>query len=151
MDPKLAKELVKTRKAVKQKYLTLKSDIAATERELQQQFKPISEPLQKLLSKVEAPKQELQIKEEQSTPPSVTSTPKKRQSFNKQLSENVYQRYLPPVNYSFLEDTYSNLPEPNRSQDVSTVEEFTPNATVWRQKTSKSMKAWLEWRKNSTN
>ncbi|CAH1960963.1 unnamed protein product [Acanthoscelides obtectus] len=91
MDQKLAKELVKTRKAVKQKYLTVKSDIAATERELQQQFKPISEPFQKLLSK----------------------------------------RYLPPVNYSFLEDAYSNLPEPHRSQDVSTVEELTPNATVF--------------------
>ncbi|CAH1969793.1 unnamed protein product [Acanthoscelides obtectus] len=131
MDQKLAKELVKTRKAVKQKYLTVKSDIAATERELQQQFKPISEPFQKLLSKVEGLKQELQIKEEQSTPPSVTSTPKKRQSFNKELSENLYQRYLPPVNYSFLEDAYSNLPEPHRSQDVSTVEELTPNATVF--------------------
>ncbi|CAH2015379.1 unnamed protein product [Acanthoscelides obtectus] len=73
MDPKIAKELVKARQAVKEKYRALKSDIAQSETQLQKQWKPISEPLQQLLEKVEPVK----VKPENWKFESKTSTPQK--------------------------------------------------------------------------
>lgn len=117
MNTKLAEELVKTRRAVKQKYSALKSELAQTQIQLEKKFKPISEPLQKLLQKVEPLKTE--IKNE---PISAFSTPRKI----KDVSENIYSKYLPPTGFSFLEDTYSNIPNP---ADLTTTEEYSPNDT----------------------
>lgn len=54
MDKNLAKELLKTRKSVKRKYESLKSDIAESQLALREQFKPISQPLQELLSTIKS-------------------------------------------------------------------------------------------------
>lgn len=117
MNTKLAEELVKTRRAVKQKYSALKSELAQTQTQLEKKFKPISEPLQKLLQKVEPLKTE--VKNE---PISAFSTPRKI----KDVSENIYSKYLPPTGFSFLEDTYSNIPNP---ADLTATEEYSPNDT----------------------
>lgn len=52
MDKRLVSELLKTRKSVKRKYQSLKSDIAKSQLALEKQFKPISEPLRELLSTI---------------------------------------------------------------------------------------------------
>lgn len=52
MDARVAAELIKTRKAVKRKYDALKSDILQSQLEVQEKFKPISEPLKQLLSTI---------------------------------------------------------------------------------------------------
>lgn len=54
MDKNLARELLKTRKSVKRKYESLKSDIAESQLALREQFKPISQPLQELLSTIKS-------------------------------------------------------------------------------------------------
>ncbi|CAH1981674.1 unnamed protein product [Acanthoscelides obtectus] len=125
MDPKIAKELVKARQAVKEKYRALKSDIAQSETKLQKQWKPISEPLQQLLEKVEPVK----VKPENWKLESKTSTPQKSPLSQKLTPTNIYNRYLPTTT-SFLEDTFSNLPEHSILQDVSGIEESRPDATV---------------------
>lgn len=52
MDKRLVAEVLKARKAVKKKYETLKFDIAKSTSELQQQFKPITEPLKELITTI---------------------------------------------------------------------------------------------------
>lgn len=82
MDKRLARELLKTRKSVKRKYDSLKSDISESQLALREQFKPISQPLEELLSTIKRegvasvkPKVEIsQIKKSSSKP--ITSTPK---------------------------------------------------------------------------
>ncbi|CAH2004057.1 unnamed protein product, partial [Acanthoscelides obtectus] len=101
------------------------SDIAQSETQLQKQWKPISEPLQQLLEKVEPVK----VKPENWKFESKTSTPQKSPLLQKLTPTNIYNRYLPTTT-SFLEDTFSNLPEHSILQDVSGIEESRPDATV---------------------
>lgn len=116
MDVKLARELVKTRKAVQKKYRALKSELAESESKLQKQMKPIAEPLQKLLERVEPIKPEPSIKVEQGKAESATSTPKKTRGADG-------HPLAPPTGLSFLEDTFSNIPQLSNIADISTVEE----------------------------
>jgi|UniRef100_V5I8K9 hypothetical protein len=103
MNKELARQLVKTRKSVREKYQSLKSDIAQSQSQLEKGYKPITEPLQKLLSTI---KTDLQLKQEPTNvkTESPTSTPKRE-------SLNIYSKYLPMNIPSFLEDTYQNEPE----------------------------------------
>lgn len=50
MDKRIAHELLAARQAVRRKYLHLKSDIAQAELELEKHWKPITQPLKKMLS-----------------------------------------------------------------------------------------------------
>lgn len=79
MDKRLAAELLKARTAVKNKYDTLKSDIAAAQLDVQQKFKPISEPLKELVTQLKT--ENLLIKEE----PFHLTTPKTPQRGPKPL------------------------------------------------------------------
>lgn len=54
MDKRLATELIKTRKAVKKKYESLKSDIAESKIALEKQFKPLSQPIKELISTIKS-------------------------------------------------------------------------------------------------
>lgn len=52
MDKRLVSDLLKTRAAVKRKYQSLKSDIEQSQLQLAKQFKPISQPLEQLISAI---------------------------------------------------------------------------------------------------
>lgn len=104
MDEKAAKDLVKTRKAVKQKYLALKSEISQKQVRMENEFKPITEPLQELIKTI---KTEPQVKLEKYSP-QLVSTPNTQFPFstpkiNKRKS-NVYEKYLPLNMPSFIGD-----------------------------------------------
>lgn len=72
MDKRLVADLIKTRKAVKQKYQSLKADIAQSQFELGEQYKPLTQPLKELISSIKS--EGLPAKVE---PPEVYPTPKK--------------------------------------------------------------------------
>lgn len=96
MNEKLAKELVKARKAVKRKYQALKSDIEESQVRQEKELKPITQPLQELIRAI---KLEPTIKREPHSPQqpsfSTPNQPEKTQT-------NVYERYLPFETPSFL-------------------------------------------------
>lgn len=138
MDQKLAKELINTRRAVKQKFLALKSDQAQYQSQLEKQLKPISEPLKQVLKQVTQPETEQFFKKEHD---SLFLTPKKvkdlsfkssplQENLRQEPIQNLYNEYLPQTGLSFLEDTYSNIPNYSKIQDISTTEEYSPNVTV---------------------
>lgn len=52
MDQRVAQELIRTRERIREKYLSLKSDITRAEMEIQHKFKPLTQPLQELLTTV---------------------------------------------------------------------------------------------------
>lgn len=54
MDRRIASDLIKVRRAVKRKYAALKADILETEAAQRKQFKPISQPLEELLSTIKS-------------------------------------------------------------------------------------------------
>lgn len=74
MDKRLVRELLKTRKAVKRKYQSLKSDMEESQLQLTKQMKPISQPLQELISS---------IKTEAFKAVDITETPKIEKAFEK--------------------------------------------------------------------
>lgn len=118
MDERLTKELIKTRKIVKKKYRSLKSDRALLESNKQREFKPITEPLQKLLTQI---KDEPRIKEE---PRDFKNETIKfgnvgSSSSPKQISQKPL---LPFGGITFLEDTYlSELQDPAESRVDDTI------------------------------
>lgn len=75
MNEQLARELVKSRKAVKQKYQSLKNAQFEAQTKLEETYKPLTQPLQELISTIA--KSEPYVKEEQHTPFYETSTPTK--------------------------------------------------------------------------
>lgn len=82
MNKHLARELIKSRKAVRDKYQSLKLASSAVQSQLEQSYKPITEPLQELISKIKT--EPLQLKEETIDLPKkylekFSSTPKKSQ------------------------------------------------------------------------
>lgn len=97
MNKELAKELVKARKSIREKYQSLKSDISHSQSQLEKKYKPITESLNKLLSNPS-----IHIKQE---PAEIkTETPL---SIKKRPSVNPYSQYALPMGMpSFLEDTF---------------------------------------------
>lgn len=80
MNKELAKQLVTVRKAVKQKFQSLKSDVAKTQAQLKQTYQPITQPLQQLIttiSKTEDFIPKVEAKEEESPYESTPKRPKK--------------------------------------------------------------------------
>lgn len=120
MNKNIAKELVKTREAVKRKYQSLRSDIEESQIRQEKELKPITEPLQELLRTV---KSEPIIKREAPSPESfITPTKKQRQS-------NIYQKYLPYELPSFLNDDevfeFSTNKTPETSANESNIDQST--------------------------
>jgi hypothetical protein len=116
MNKELARQLVKTRKSVKQKYQSLKSDIAQSQSQLEKSYKPITEPLQKLLSTI---KTDVTVKQE----PAEIKT-ESRSSTPKRSSVNPYSNYLPMNIPSFLEDTYQYETEKTTETDQQNSDEL---------------------------
>lgn len=75
MDERTAKELIKTRKAVKQKYDALKRDISENQIRMAAEFKPITQPLHELLKTI---KTEPLIKAERHSSQMVLTPQKKK-------------------------------------------------------------------------
>lgn len=98
MNERVARELVKTRQAVKRKYKTLKADIAESQIRKEKEFKPLTEPLQELLKTI---KSEPKIKKEPLSPSSFSSPIGNK---IKRRMTNTYQKYLPMELPSFLQD-----------------------------------------------
>lgn len=90
MDKRLVSELIKTRNAVKKKYKSLKADMAQSQSALAEQFKPISQPLQELISTIKTEgkqmkEKNLELKQSPKKRPASPSTPtssQKQSSFN---------------------------------------------------------------------
>lgn len=125
MNEKAAKELVKTRKAVRQKYNALKSDIASKEIRMEKEFKPITQPLQELIKTI---KTEPFIKQEPHTPQMV-STPIRTFQFPNARTSNIYNRYLPTEMPSFLEneDVFELEQSRSSSSDEPTIADIREN------------------------
>ena len=142
MDKKLAKDLIKTRKSVRQKYQSLKLDVAQSQAQLEKGYKPITEPLQKLLQNI---KSEVTIKDEpkmfkSEQSKSFTSTPKKS-------PVNIINKYIPTspmTGLNFLEDTYqfdstnpqNSIAEEQNSSDL--INEEVEKSRLYMQELSKS-------------
>ncbi|KAK4887336.1 hypothetical protein RN001_003607 [Aquatica leii] len=84
MSNRLKEELIRARKAVKRKADSLKADTSQKESIIQQQFKPITQPLKELLTTIK-PDSEFTVKKQ----PDVTVSIKKQLSSN--ISEKVKQ------------------------------------------------------------
>ena len=123
MNEKAAKELVKTRKAVRQKYNALKSDIASKEIRMEKEFKPITQPLQELIKTI---KTEPFIKQEHHSPQMVSTPIRTFQFPTPQVNprtSNIYNRYLPQDMPSFLEDDeVFEMDQSRRSSSDRTIE-----------------------------
>lgn len=117
MNKELARQLVKTRKSVKQKYQSLKSDIAQSRSQLEKSYQPITEPLQKLLSTIKTDVAIKQEPTEEIKTESPSSTPKR-------TSIDTYSKYLPMNMPSFLEDTYRYEPEEKNETNEQDSEEL---------------------------
>lgn len=131
MDKRASKELIKTRKAVKEKFQKLKSDIASTEFKLESTYKPLIQPLKQLITKYDQiqlvePKQEIKEEYDQNIFPYI-STPKKTSG----TMQRGQTPQLPLEMPSFFGDSRydSDLPNTNREiqfQDTSVIAETEP-------------------------
>lgn len=81
MDKRLAQELIKTRKAVKKKFESLKVDSIESDLKINKKFKPIAQPLKELLSSFKAENRQIklerpEIKQSPNTSFALFDTPK---------------------------------------------------------------------------
>lgn len=131
MNKHTARELVKSRKAVKEKYKSLKLATSTSQTRLEQSYKPITQPLQQLIStigKVEnvgLKEEPEEFKKEFQTPKQAyeTSTPTKKKLFRKTGKTPVLPSELP----SFFETSMissSQLPSIQETSHV--IAESTP-------------------------
>lgn len=136
MDRRKLKQLMKTRKALKEKYKSLKSDIIQSQTQLEKSFKPITEPLQQLLKNIknDTPvKKEYDIKKEHDIDEEIS---REKELSPKIIPENIFNEYL-PTHSTFLEDTYTNI---NTSDEVNrTIHEQTDIARDYLQNLSQSI------------
>lgn len=125
MDKRLAKELIKSRQAVKEKYHMLKSAASTTQAELEQTYKPITQPIQELVSAI-GKSEHLHIKEEPvdlqeeyfktSTPTKVKITPKTGKT-----------PILPPETPSFFNRSTESISQIPNIQETSIIAETFPS------------------------
>lgn len=99
MDRRIVEELIKTRRAVREKLKSLKSDMVQSQSDLEKSYKPLTDPIKELLSNIKTeikkePEDEYIPKKSDSVISS-SSTPKKQQ--------RPIDQYLPTLLPSFLE------------------------------------------------
>lgn len=119
MDERLMSELISSRKAVRQKYESLKSDIAQAQLKLQQTYKPLTEPLQTLISSIRPTNEKFELKKEepQSNINFVTpkySTPKQNQ--DEQLDFTYQPQY---IDESTIGPTSKLMPTPSFLKNIN--------------------------------
>lgn len=111
MDKRVSQQLVKTRKAVKDKYQKLKSDVTATELKLENTYKPIIQPLKQLVTQYDRlaliePKREIKEEGADQYEFPFISTPKKTKQKYKQTGQTPQ---LPLDMPSFFGDSRYDL------------------------------------------
>lgn len=130
MNERLARELVKSRNAVKQKYQSLKNAEFEAQSKLEETYKPITQPLQELISsigKIEPihPKEEVQSPIKKSTPRKqlfyATSSPHK----NKKTGKTPI---LPTELPSFWENSLASVSQLPSVQETSILAETTSSS-----------------------
>lgn len=138
MDKRLARELIKSRKAVKEKFQSLKLAASTTQSHLEQTYKPITQPLKQLISTIgqteliDFKQEPIDYKDELLTPKAYkTSTPTKVKHLRKTGKTPVLPSELP----SFFDTSIASLSELPRisqlppTQDISVIAETTPPST----------------------
>ena len=126
MDKRLAQELVKSRKAVKQKLQYLKLASTSAQSQLEETYKPLTQPLQQLISTIEKTepfdiKQEPAILKEEITTPKrfyKTSTPTKRKTGKTPI--------LPTELPSFFDTSLASASQLPSVRETSVIAETTP-------------------------
>lgn len=125
MDKRIARELIKSRKAVREKYQSLKSAASTTQSELEQTYRPITQPLQQLISTITKTEPiDLDLKEEPLFPKTTyyqTSTPQKigRKRTGKTPA-------LPTELPSFFDASIPSVSQYPSVQETSVIAESTP-------------------------
>lgn len=119
MDESVLNDLIKTRNVLKKKYFQLKTGKMMRETELENTFKPIVEPLKKLVGN---------IKKEESQQEDNIKTPKRRKlhfkSFNEKDEEDHERAESPSLELNspdntFLFSTPKNFDSPNKSSSFN--------------------------------
>lgn len=130
MNKVLARELVKSRKAVKDKYQSLKLAASTTQSELEQAYKPITEPLKQLVSTIRIPDikdEPIDIKEEFLKIPKSyyqTSTPTK---LKKTVLKTGKTPILPAELPSFFDTSLASVShQPSVQESSVLIAETTP-------------------------
>lgn len=107
MRDRLFKQLVKTRKDLKQKYKTLKSDILKSQSQLEKTYHPITKPLKQLIATVE--------KSDRISPKVELLTPKIRKSllpqptqFTTPVTSRIPEKPIQPTEIIQNEDVYGD-------------------------------------------
>lgn len=99
MDPQLVKDLISTRRALRQKFKSLKSDIQKSQSTLEKSYRPITEPLKQLITSLQ-PDYTIKAEPKEETP----ITPKR------------FYKTVPDIS---LEETYEYDPTKQRPRDAS--------------------------------
>ena len=139
MDKRASQQLVKARKAVKEKYRKLKSDTAATEFHLEKSYKPIIQPLKQLVTKINEnislePKQEIKEEKYEDYVLPYISTPKKGRTpqlpseMPSFLDNDSYERVLGQSNREVPFQQTSVISASNSQLDLSG--DITPTSTL---------------------
>lgn len=113
MDKRVATELIKTRKAVKRKYQSLQSDIAESRFALEQQFKPLSQPIKELLSTIKSENVAIIKRETEPTGESEfeLKTPSRRKKRRPSLIPKRLNVSLPESSFVGVEDADDDVEE----------------------------------------
>lgn len=134
MDERLARELVKSRKAVKQKYQSLKNAEFEAQSKLEETYKPITQPLQELISSI-GKSEPFHLKEEQQTPIKKiheASTPRKQLFYATSSPQKIRKSgrtpILPTEVPSFWNTSIASVSQIPSPQQTSVIAETTPSS-----------------------
>jgi hypothetical protein len=115
MNTQLVKQLISSRKALKQKYKSLKSDIVKSQSSLEKNYKPITQPLKELLSTLKIDTKPELKQEKEELPSFRTSIPALFKNFREEYYHTVpedtyqYDATLHPEG-SFFDDSLQRPP-----------------------------------------
>lgn len=131
MDKRTSQQLIKSRKAVKEKFQKLKSDIAATEFHLEKTYRPIIQPLKQLITKIEQPellelKQEAKEEYKEYEPPYI-STPQKKSIFKTPIFKTTGLTPQLPLEMPSFFGSNSRYESDIPFQDTSIIAESEPH------------------------
>lgn len=122
MNKNITKELIKTRKAIKEKYQALKSLASVEQAQLERNYEPLTKPLNELVSTL-AKVEPTIIKEEPSNYTFLTPKKEKKIFSTPKKEKKVTEPVLPTEVPSFLDESISNI---SQIQNLETTFETTP-------------------------
>lgn len=134
MEKRLARELIKSRKAVKEKYQSLKTDSTSKQSELEQTYRPITQPLKQLISTIAKTETDFDFKDEPLSPKAY-STPQKTDTLYTALTPKKTKRTrtgktpaLPTEMPSFFDRSMGSVSLVPSIQETSVIAETTPQS-----------------------